>query len=198
VPAKLDLYKKHASEYAAPRTPKLVTIAPARYLTIAGKGEPGGEVFQQRLGALYNMAFTIKMARKFAGRDYAVCKLEGLWWGGAKNPKHWSWKLLIRTPDFIAEAECRETADQLAAKGKDPAVREVLLETLEEGPSVQMLHVGPYTEEAGTIASMESFAREKGLELHGRHHEIYLSDPRRVAPARLRTILRHPVRPAMR
>jgi hypothetical protein len=167
MPAKLDLYKKHASDYAAPRTPKLVTIPPARYLSIDGKGEPGGTAFQNRLGALYNMAFTIKMARKFAGRDYAVCKLEGLWWVGEKDPKHWNWKLMIRTPDFIGEAECRDTADQLLAKGKDAAVRDVVLETLEEGLSVQVLHLGPYTEEAGTIASMKAFAREKGFELHG-------------------------------
>jgi hypothetical protein len=190
--AKLDLYRKHAADYVAPKKPALVTIPPAQYLAFEGRGIPGGEGTNEVIGALYAVAFTIKMASKFAGRDYGVSKLEGLWWG--KRGKQWSWKFLIRTPDFISEKERREAAEILLGKGKPPEIATVRLEKLEEGPCVQMLHVGPYDKEAPTIAAMEEFAAGKGLAFHGLHHEIYLSDPRRVAPERLRTILRHPVK----
>jgi len=190
-PAKLDLYAVHKSDYVAPKTPILINVKPARYLAITGKGEPGGEAFQTRLGALYAVAFTIKMAKKFAGRDYKVCGLEGLWWG---MPKTWNWKLIIRTPDFITPADLKTAVATLRAKGKGREVSEVKLERIEEGPSVQMLHVGPYDAEAPTLKAMEDFAAAQGLKCHGRHHEIYLSDPRRVKPEKLRTILRMPVK----
>jgi len=198
---KLDLYKKHRAEYATPKLPILVTVKPALYLTVTGRGEPGGEVFQSKLGALYGVAFTIKMAKKFAGRDYVVCKLEGLWWGKRKGRDfsnvpmdQWNWQIIIRTPDFITSSDLKGAVDQLIAKGKNPGVAKVRLETIDEGLCVQALHVGPYSEEPATIELMKAFSRAEGLSFHGLHHEIYLSDPRRVHPERLRTILRQPVR----
>jgi len=198
--AKLDLYQTNKAEYATPRKPVLLRIAKATYLGIAGRGTPGGEAFQQAMGALYSVAFTIKMASKLAGRDYGVSKPEGLWWvdsGGSfmTEPKDkWSWRLLIRTPDFIGKREMEAARKQLAEKGKGPLVNEVELTTLNENQCVQMLHVGPYDREPETILQMEAFAGEQGYRFDGLHHEIYLSDPRRVAPERLRTILRIPVR----
>jgi len=106
----------------------------------------------------------------------------------------WQWRLLIRTPEFITAADLRQARQTLLAKGKGPEVSEVELDTLEEGPCVQMLHVGPYDAEAAAIDAMKQFAADGGLEFRGHHHEIYLSDPRRVPPERLRTILRMPVR----
>ena len=200
-PPKLDLYKLHKAEYAATRKPALVELKPATYLAIAGQGAPGGEAFTASIGALYGVAFTIKMTRKFAGKqDYAVCKLEGQWWTepdsdfGKLPPEQWRWKLLIRTPDFISEADLRQAVAVLLKRGKGEDVKRVRLESLAEGPCVQMLHVGPYDKECETIAVMQTFAQKKGLEFSGKHHEIYLSDPRRVPPERLKTILRHPVR----
>jgi hypothetical protein len=195
---KLDLYKLHHGEYVSPRKPALVDVKPAKYLAIGGRGAPGGPDFQAKLQALYNVAFTIKMARKSAGRDYAVCKLEGLWWGSAKKadgmaPAAWNWKLLIRTPDFISKQDLELATQKLKSKGKPATVGDVKLESIEEGRCVQMLHVGPYDREAGTIQQMEQFAESRGLSFRGLHHEIYLSDPRRVTPDRLKTILRHPV-----
>jgi hypothetical protein len=198
---KIDLYTLHKKEYVTPKTPVLIDARPAAYLAIEGQGEPGGEAFQERIGALYSMAFTIKMTRKFAGKqDYAVCKLEGQWWAGgcggdfSKVPKdQWRWKLLIRTPDFIRQADLNRAVEAVMKKGKSPVVKEVKLETIHEGRCVQMLHVGPYDRENETIAAMLSFAKEHGLSPCGFHHEIYLSDPRRVAPERLKTILRLPV-----
>jgi hypothetical protein len=197
---KLDLYKLHKGEYLAPKKPMLVEIKPANYLTISGQGGPGGETFTSRIGALYGMAYTIKMTSKAAGRDYVVCKLEGLWWSDdptcdfAKVPKDkWQWKLLIRTPDFVDKQDLRQAAQVLTKRGKSANVELVALETIDERLCVQMLHVGPYDKEGATIRAMNSFAEAQGLVLHGLHHEIYLSDPRRVVPERLRTILRHPV-----
>jgi hypothetical protein len=105
----------------------------------------------------------------------------------------WSWRLLIRTPDFIRKRELEAARKQLAAKGKEPLFRDVELTTLTEDRCVQMLHAGSYDREPETIRQMEAFAGEQGYRLDGLHHEIYLSDPRRVAPEKLRTILRIPV-----
>jgi hypothetical protein len=140
------------------------------------------------------------MAKKFAGQDYKVCHLEGLWLLGqastnlrAQPRETWNWKLLIRVPEFIRAADVKAAIKALEEKGK-AATAEVRLEKINEGKCVQMLHVGPYASEKATVAEMISFAAQQGLVFHGLHHEIYLSDPRRVPPQRLRTILRYPVR----
>jgi len=198
---KFDIYKEHAADYVTPKTPALVDIKPANYLVVTGRGEPGGEAFQSAIGALYKVAFTVKMARKFAGRDYTVSKLEGRWWVDDPTrsfldepPSKWNWKLMIRVPEFIKEKEVAASIEKLLAKGKPKEVAGIKLEVLNEGNCVQVLHLGPYDKERPTIERMYTFAQEHGLKFHGLHHEIYLSDPRRVAPAKLRTILRHPVR----
>jgi hypothetical protein len=179
----------------------LIDTAPAQYLGITGRGEPGGDAFTQAVGALYNVAFTVKMARKFAGTVYTVSKLEALWWGAGPDddfmflPRdQWNWQLLIRTPDFISRSEVSGAIATLVGRGKPARVRDVELVTIDEGSCVQMLHIGPYTEEWRSLEAMHAFAEREGREVHGRHHEIYLSDPRRVAPAKLKTILRLAVR----
>jgi hypothetical protein len=198
---KLDLYKLHKTEYVTPKKPVLVVTKPAKYLTVTGQGAPASEEFQNKIGALYGVAFTIKMAKKFAGQDYRVCHLEGLWSVGqgdmnllAHPPETWNWKLLMRVPEFIKPADIKAATKALEKRGKGPGAAEVRLEKLSEGRCVQMLHVGPYATEEETIAQMLAFAAQQSLSFHGLHHEIYLSDPRRVPPQRLRTILRHPVR----
>lgn len=198
---KLDLYKLHKTDYATPKKPILLNVKPATYLTISGQGAPGSDAFAACIGALYSMAFTIKMTRKFTGlQDYAVCKLEGQWWADGKEanfanaPKaKWRWKLLIRTPQFIKEKDLAQAVAVLLKRGKAADVKRVQLETMKEGTCVQMLHVGPYDKEGDTIALMKAFAEQQHLQFHGLHHEIYLSDPRRVPPDRLKTILRQPV-----
>lgn len=197
---KIDLYKLHKSDYAASKDPALVNIKPAKYLTIDGQGEPGGPEFQTMLGALYQAAYTMKMAKKSGGQDYKVCTLEGLWWGSVpgqcstEQPRNtWNWKLIIRVPDFITAADLKSAVAALKQKGKGDLPQKVRLETIKEGRSVQALHVGPYAAEPETVERMRTFAEASGLAFHGTHHEIYLSDPRRVAPERLKTILRMPV-----
>jgi antitoxin component of MazEF toxin-antitoxin module len=199
--AKLDLYKLHKAEYVAKRQPALVQTHPARYLAIAGAGRPGDATFTAQIGALYAIAFTVKMRRKFAGlQDYAIGKLEAQWLDDpatfASRDVPWRWRLLIRSPDFLKPADLATAATALLDKGKPATVKEVALTTLDEGACVQMVHVGPYDHEPESIALMQAFAADKGLAFAGPHHEIYLSDPRRVPPERLKTILRMPVKPA--
>jgi hypothetical protein len=198
---KMELAKVWKADYAAPRKPVLLELGPATYLSAEGRGEPGGEEFSARIGALYAMAYTVKMTRKFDGlQDYTISKLEAQWWGGdgcfAALPKaEWRWRLLIRTPEFVAAAELESARVALRKRGKDAGTAEVQLFTFTEGPCVQMLHVGPYDQEGVTASTMETFAGTKGMVVHGLHHEIYISDPRRVPPERLKTILRRPVKP---
>ena len=199
---KLDLYKLNKDEYIQPKKPKLIETKPTVYLSITGSGQPGDEEFQAKIGALYGMAYTIKMTRKFDGLgDYTICKLEGIYQFDDKKENlskvpspEWKWKLMIRTPDFISQKDLDMAIEKLIQKGKDPEVKNVVLDTIDEGLCVQMLHVGPYDEECKTIKEMMDFVEGEGMEFHGRHHDIYISDPRRVSPERLKTIIRHPVR----
>ncbi len=199
---KIDLYKQHKDQYVAARSPVLVTMDEATYLTICGRGAPGGSEFTDKIGALYGAAFTIKMTRKFAGQqDYVVSKLEAQWWlDGQDNnfanvPKdQWNWRLMIRTPPWVEQRELDDAAQKLIAKGKAPCADQVKLESLTEGRCVQMLHVGPHDQESRSIAAMKAFAGQQGLVLYGCHHEIYISDCRRIPPEKLKTILRCPVR----
>ncbi len=198
---KLNLVSAHKAEYAQPKAPALLHIGPGQYLAVDGEGDPNGPAFQDAVGALYSVAYTIKMRKKRDGTDYAVAPLEGLWPASAglapelAQPKAgWRWTALIRTPDFIEAEDLERAVAELERKKKGgPALGRVRLERLEEGDCVQMLHVGPYAAEAATVAAMHAFAAAHGRTLRGRHHEIYLSDPRRTAPERMKTILRQPV-----
>lgn len=200
---KIDLFKQHKQDYTAPRQPVLVDLKPVTYLAVSGSGDPQGEDFQDGVAALYAVAYTIKMTRKkHGGTDYVICKLEARWWTGEGDaflpecPRdQWRWQLLIRTPEFVAGEELERAHRVLLDKGKTARVKQVSLIELSEGLCVQMLHLGPYSEEGTTIMKMMAFARGENYGFHGKHHEIYLSDPRRVEAEKLKTILRHPVTP---
>jgi hypothetical protein len=199
---KLDLYKVHKEEYIAPKKPTFVNVKKAQYLAVSGRGAPGSEAYQSKISALYSMAYTIKMTRKFEGKeDYVVGKLEAQYWADDESAdfsdirlEDFNWRLLIRTPDFIKKKDLKEAVGNLVDKGKGEGVDQVELVSLSEGKCVQMLHVGPYDQEQATIQEMLELAKAEGCTVHGRHHEIYLSDPRRVAPEKLKTILRLPVK----
>ncbi len=199
---KIDLFKSNKDQYAATQKPQIVEIKPAKYLTIIGRGAPGSDEFSAKIGALYGSAYTIKMTRKFAGmQDYTVCKLECQYWldgdsfdFGNTPQEKWNWKFLIRTPDFVEDNDLNTAAEKLIAKGKPQEVKQVKLESISEGLCAQALHVGPYDKEEETLTKMMDFASEQGMEFHGMHHEIYISDPCRVAPEKLKTILRMPVK----
>lgn len=198
---KIDLFKKHKTEYKAAETPAIVNTAKAQYLCIEGIGDPGGTAFQDAIGALYAIAFTIKMTRKAEGLgDYVVCKLESLWFSDedecfANLPKEkWQWRLMIRTPDCVTDKDVKKGADAIISKGKcEHPVDQVKLQSINEGNCVQALHIGPYDKVENTIAAIIEFMEKEGYKISGKYHEIYLSDPRRIPPERLKTIIRFPV-----
>ncbi len=186
---KIDFFKQHKAEYAAGRKPAIVSVGPASYLAVIGKGEPGGAEFQDAIGALYAVAWTMKMARKFAGApEYKVCALEGVY------QDRCDWRLMIRVPEFIKKPELSKTVADLIAKGKPEAVRRVELARMKEGRCSQVMQVGPYSTVCQTTELLRQFEEASGVECAGPLHEIYLSDPRRVPPEKLRTIVRRPVR----
>ena len=197
---KLDLRKELKAYYSARRKPEIIDVPPGKFLTIPGKGDPNGDEYQQALQALYGMSYTLKFAQKAKGRDYTVMHLEGLWWiedgiFDLNNPaprESWRWKSMIRQPDFITEDMVEEIRPDVREK-RGPKVDEVKLENFNEGLCAQVLHVGPYREEGPTISSLHKFIEEQGYRMRGDHHEIYMSDPRRSKPEKLKTILRHPV-----
>jgi hypothetical protein len=201
-PKTIDLGEKYKAEYSAPKKPALIDVREDTYLAIDGQGAPGGEAFTSAIGALYGIAYTVKMTRKFAGRpDYTIARLETVYWSDAgcvdAAPRdQWRWTHLIRTPGFVKPKELADALAALKKRGKEGLSAQVTLRPLAAGRCVQMLHVGPYDRVGQTMALMNEFVRSQGLEFHGRHHEIYISDPRRVAPEKLKTILRQPVRKA--
>lgn len=201
---KIDLFQQHKAEYVTPKHPVLIEVGTARYLAVDGEGEPGEAVFQERLGALYGVAYTCKFASKLGGHDYTVGKLEALWGVQGQSredlerlpPSRWKWTMLSRVPELVSATDLERACTTLREKGKQGEFEAVRLEAIEEGTCVQVLHVGPYENEPQTVAQMLAFAASEGWAPHRWHHEIYLSDPRRVPPERLRTILRQPVRRA--
>ncbi|MHC4200864.1 MAG: GyrI-like domain-containing protein [Planctomycetota bacterium] len=198
--AKLDLAKLRPEQFKAKAKPEIVKLSPAQYIVLEGRGAPEGEGFGDAVGALYGVAYTLKFAMKPEGRDFRVSALEGLWWAGRSGVDFtstardkWRWKLLIMLPDFVRKADLGRAKKELVRKKGRGLFERVEIEKLREGRCVQMLHVGPYSDEPASIRAMRDLMAEEGLAPRGRHHEIYMSDPRRTAPAKLRTILRQPV-----
>ncbi|MEV4704390.1 GyrI-like domain-containing protein [Actinoplanes sp. NPDC049316] len=202
-PEKAD-FKKEIGAYRARRGSFTVVDVPdLQYLMIDGHGDPNhGQAFADATEALYPLAYRLKFASKQTlGRDYVVMPLEGLWWAddmdsftAARDKSRWHWTLMIMVPGWIDPAMLATAVDQLASASPPQRLHEVRLQSLSEGRCVQTLHVGPYDDEAEVLDRMHhEFIPGHGLRMTGRHHEIYLSDARRVAPARLRTILRQPV-----
>jgi hypothetical protein len=156
------------------------------------------------LEALYGISYTLKFASKLRQEnpiDYTVMALEGLWWVEGREfditqPENWRWTAMIMQPGHITGAMFQEALAQLREKKPSPALDKMRFETFHEGQSMQIMHIGRYSEEPATLAKMDAFARENGYTLRGKHHEIYLGDPRRAAPEKLKTVLRHPIRRA--
>ena len=197
---KLDLTKEHKSYYKAGKKPEIVEFGEANYLAIEGKGEPAGELFANTIEALYPLAYGIKKICKKADNDFGVPKLEGLWWVEGNRPalevprNEWRWKLLIRMPEFATRAMMLSIQPEVAGKKNNELIQNISFEQLAEGKCVQIMHVGPYSTEPETIKALKMFMAENGLSLNGLHHEIYLSDPRKTEPFKLKTLIRYPVK----
>ena len=201
--SKVD-FKKTLDTYQANRGRfRIVDVPDMRYLMIDGQGDPNtSPAFTAAVEALYPVAYKLKFASKTGlGRDYVVPPLEGLWWAedmasftAARDKSLWSWTLLLMVPDWIDRTMFTAAVEQVTVKSRPARLADVRLEVLSEGRCVQTLHVGSFDDEADVLARMHhEFIPAEGLQMAGDHHEIYLSDFRRVAPERQRTILRQPV-----
>jgi hypothetical protein len=206
--SKID-YKKELKHLYQPSAKKfqVVDVPPMNFLMIDGHGDPNtAQEYQDAVEALYGVAYKLKfISKKESGKDYVVPPLEGLWWAGdmetftaQRDKSAWDWTMMIMQPEWITPAIVEEAVAQMEKAKGLPALSRLRLETYLEGLAVQIMHIGSYNDEGPTIASMHTFAAENGYALAGKHHEIYLSDPRRVAPEKLKTVLRQPVRPVMR
>ncbi|HEX5837737.1 MAG TPA: GyrI-like domain-containing protein [Anaerolineales bacterium] len=208
----LDLKKELKYLYApSAKKPEIVQVPRLQFIMIDGAIEKGSEPgksasFAEATQALYSISYTLKFMlkkRKTNAVDYPVMSLEGLWWveNGVFDitiKDNWFYTLMILQPDVITSEIFAEGLEQVRKKkGDSPYLARVRLDHFEEGTCVQMMHIGPYATEPATVGMMRSFAGEKGYRddvgLGGKHHEIYLGDPRKADPARLKTILRHPV-----
>jgi hypothetical protein len=197
----IDLKKSLKPYFSASASkPSLVDVPAMSALMTDGMGDPNAPAFQEAVGTLYSVAYTLKfMFKKERAIDYPVMALEGLWSAedmadfAAGRRDRWQWTLLIVQPDVVTAADVGETIETVKAKGKLPRIPDVRLEKLREGRAAQILHIGPYSAEGPTIERLHRFVEEQGLRLRGRHHEIYMGDPRRAAPEKLKTIIRHPV-----
>lgn len=204
----LDL-RKTLKHYYSPSAKKveLVEVPTFKFLMIDGAIEAGhapgdSPLFQENTQALYNAAYTLKFMvkqRKENPVDYPVMALEGLWWVedghfDIQIKDNWVYTLMILQPELVSEALFGEALAQIRKKkGDSPALSRLQLAAFTEGLCVQVLHLGPYASEPATVARMQEFAQANGLRMSGRHHEIYLGNPLRAEPEKLKTILRHPV-----
>ncbi|HEU5127980.1 MAG TPA: GyrI-like domain-containing protein [Glycomyces sp.] len=200
--AAYDVKRERKSLYAPKNTAwELVDVPEQRFLAVDGRGDPNtDEAYARAVEALYAVAYTLKFAAKREGADFVVAPLEGLWWSDrpedftARAKRSWQWTMMICLPDRADEAAVAEAKAAALAKKRLPAVELVRCETLREGRCAQVLHVGSYDDEGPILAELHGrYMPEHGLRFNGRHHEVYLGDPRKTAAERLRTVLRQPV-----
>ncbi|MGZ8179574.1 GyrI-like domain-containing protein [Williamsia sp. SKLECPSW1] len=199
-----DLTRQIGSYSARKGMFSLVEVPPLRYLMIDGEGDPNSaRSYSDAVATLYPVAYTLKAdSRDVHGRDVRVMPLEALWWADdpsafttRRDKSLWRWTVMIVVPPWLGDDNVTRASARVAEKGRGPRLDDLRCEVLDEGLSVQTLHVGPYEAEGPVLARMhDDFIPAHDLEMTGRHHGIYLGDPRRAAPERLRTILRQPVR----
>ena len=213
-----DFKKEYKDLYLPKQKPVLIDVPAMNFIMVDGQGDPNiSEEYQEAVEILYGLSYTIKMSKKGTRQpagyfDYVVPPLEGLWWFKddkfdavrLMNKSKFCWTSMIRQPEFVTEEVLAWAAQELNKKKPNLNTAKARLESLAEGLCVQMMHIGPYDMEAETIAQMERFILDQGYTNAisdrlpsgqiRRHHEIYLADPRKTAPAKLKTVIRHPVR----
>ena len=199
----LDLKKQYKPLFNPPATgPVFVEVPELQYLMLDGTGDPNNSVeYQPKVETLFSLAYTLKFMLKKAGTvDYGVTSLEGLWWVDDYNNfsltdrRNWLWTLLILQPEQVNPGLVAEAAAEVERKKGLALARKVRLAKLNEGLVAQVMHLGPYSAEGPTVKGLHDFITQNGYELTGKHHEIYLSDPRRVAPEKMKTVIRQPVK----
>jgi hypothetical protein len=186
---------------------QLLIVPERRYLMIDGTDEPGAPGFRDAIGSIYPVAYTLHFALSRRGVVAPIGALEGLYWIDqpapisaaqfASSPEartHWQWRLMLPVPDEATDTDVTAAIDEVFAKKRPPLLERLHCEAWEEGPSAQILHIGPYDAEASTVERLQRAIAEAGLEPRGCHHEIYISDPNRTAPDRLKTLIRQAVK----
>lgn len=199
---KIDYKKKLKHLYGATsKEIQFVDVPGLNYLMVHGIGEPGGKAHMDAIQALYPVAYTIKFSsKKILNVDYVVPPLEGLWWAEDPtdfingNRERWQWTMMIMQPEQVTQMMVNEAKEQVGMKKNPPALGKVEFTSLDEGKCAQSLHVGPFSEEGPIIQEIHNRIQSEGYSLAGKHHEIYLSDIRRVSPDKYRTIIRQPLR----
>ncbi|WP_281234646.1 GyrI-like domain-containing protein [Flavobacterium gelatinilyticum] len=205
---KLDLIKTDKNYYTAKTNPEIVYIEKTNYISLTGKGDPSGIEFAEKIQALYTTAYAIKFMLKAINNDFVVPKLEALWSFDTEKYKNismdeaplkipraeWDYRIMIRMPDFVTKKQIHKSIDIAVNKKQNELARTIELFELEEGKVIQVLHIGPFDNEPATLKKIQEFSIENNLQQNGLHHEIYLSDFRKTAPDKLKTILREPVK----
>ena len=206
----IDLRKELRNLYSPPSKSVVVIDIPAFNFVmidgtmLTGQTPENSSDFQQAIGALYGASYTIKFQTKLRPENpvnYSVMALEGLWWVDSgkfdfQSTEPWHYTLMMLQPDFISPQMYQEAIQQLQKKRPNPALERLRYERFQEGLCVQTMHIGPYADEPATIQKMQDFIQQHGYRLRGRHHEIYLGDPRKANPEKLKTVLRHPIEQA--
>ena len=210
---KFDFKKEYKSIYLQKTAPVLVDVPPMTYLCVDGKGDPNtSREYKDALAVLYGLSYTIKMSKMDGSQpqgyfDYVVPPLEGLWWMEKRegfdgihitDKSCFCWTSMIGLPSFVSRQVLEQAKEKLHKKNPDLDLSHARMETLTEGLCAQIMHLGPYDGEPGTIRQMQAFLEAEGyitdINEPRKHHEIYFNDPRKTAPEKLKTIIRHPVK----
>lgn len=199
---KIDYKKEWKERYNPSRKQvSLIEVPAQQFLMIDGSGDPNtSRAYADAIQALYAVSYHLKFAIKKGPQaiDYVVMPLESLWWTddmrnfSPQRKEEWNWTAMILQPDFVTEEDVRAAVEAAGKKKELPALPLLRFEKFREGPAAQLMHIGPYSEEGPNIRRVHDYIREQGMRLRGKHHEIYLSDPRRTAPEKWRTIIRQP------
>jgi hypothetical protein len=200
---KVDFKKELKHLYGASvKEPTIVDVPGMNFLMVDGFGDPNMQEFQEAIETLYAVSYALKFMIKKGEQavDYGVLPLEGLFWVddmsqfSEDNKEAWKWTLMIMQPEYVTEELFNRAVEEVSKKKNPPALPKLRFEGFHEGVTVQLMHIGPYSAEKQNIERLHRFIGEKGHELRGKHHEIYLTDPRRMSPEKMRTILRQPVK----
>ncbi len=206
--AKIDLKKENKELYnPSKKEPSIVDVPEMKFLMIDGEGDPNtSQKYQDAMEALFPVSYKAKfISKKEKSKDYVVMPLEGLWWVNdvenfnIEDKNNWKWTVMIRQPNFITKSMINAAREEVEKKKNPAALSKIRFESLHEGLSAQIMHIGPYAEEGPTVEKLHAFIEEKGYQFDGsnsgeKHHEIYISDMRRTKPERLKTIIRQPVK----
>jgi hypothetical protein len=201
---KVDLKKEFKELYVpSSKEVSIVKVPKMNFLMIDGIGDPNtSKAYSDSIETLYSVSYSIKfILKKEKEIDYVVMPLEGLWWTedmsqfSTKNKDKWKWTSMIMQPDFVDKKVFEMAFEQVKIKKNLPMLSKIRFQSFNEGLSVQIMYIGPYSAETLTIEKLHKFVKESGHNLRGKHHEIYLSDPRKTAPERIKTIIRQPIEP---